>query len=125
MKNIMHIIIVAVCTSACMNGGICTSPEVCTCQAGWTGNHCQEGKNNKSSAYLLLLCIIGADCFSDKYFSTYIAVCTPSCMNGGTCTSPGICSCAEGWSGVRCQEGIAICTPLILNCFTETLLTVL
>ena len=35
------------------------------------------------------------------------STCTPECDNGGTCTSPGICTCVAGWRGVRCQEGIA------------------
>ena len=36
------------------------------------------------------------------YFST--AICTPVCDNGGTCTSPGVCTCATGWSGSRCKD---------------------
>lgn len=34
--------------------------------------------------------------------SSISAVCAPVCANGGTCTSPGVCSCVSGWSGTRC-----------------------
>ena len=34
----------------------------------------------------------------------YIAICVPSCSNGGTCTSPGVCRCTSGWSGSRCDD---------------------
>jgi len=43
----------------------------------------------------------------------YLAVCTPACQHGGTCSSPGVCSCASGWSGTRCAS--AICTPACSN----------
>ena len=34
----------------------------------------------------------------------YTAVCIPACKNGGTCTSPGVCSCTSDWSGSRCTD---------------------
>ena len=33
-----------------------------------------------------------------------IAVCSPSCQNGGTCTSPGSCTCTRGWTGTSCEN---------------------
>ena len=33
------------------------------------------------------------------------AICIPECQNGGTCTSPGICTCVAGWHGLRCEKG--------------------
>ena len=30
----------AVCTPACSNSGICTSPGVCTCTSSWAGSRC-------------------------------------------------------------------------------------
>ena len=35
------------------------------------------------------------------------AICFPpdGCRNNGHCVSPGICSCARGWSGAKCQNG--------------------
>ncbi|CAL1536733.1 unnamed protein product [Lymnaea stagnalis] len=37
------------------------------------------------------------------------AVCRESCENGGYCVAPDICSCAEGYSGYRCQIDIDEC----------------
>ncbi|CAG2213733.1 unnamed protein product [Mytilus edulis] len=37
------------------------------------------------------------------------AICSPACGNGGTCTSPGICSCRDGYTGNRCY-GAAKCS---------------
>ena len=33
----------AVCPAGCFNGGNCTSPGMCTCPYGWTGNDCSQG----------------------------------------------------------------------------------
>lgn len=44
--------------------------------------------------------------FDDYHFSmfyTLTAVCTPSCLNGGTCISPNTCSCDETYTGQRCE----------------------
>ena len=38
------------------------------------------------------------------YCMTLTAVCTPACMNSGTCTSPGVCTCTSDWSGIRCGD---------------------
>ena len=37
-----------------------------------------------------------------------VAVCSPSCSNGGTCGSPGVCTCVSGWTGTRCATGKAV-----------------
>ena len=34
-----------------------------------------------------------------------IAICSQWCDNGGTCISPGKCSCSSGWSGNDCRTG--------------------
>ena len=36
-------------------------------------------------------------------------ICSPSCKNGGTCSSPDVCSCQTGWTGIRCQTGKPHC----------------
>ncbi|KAL8609085.1 hypothetical protein ACOMHN_030426 [Nucella lapillus] len=33
-----------------------------------------------------------------------VPVCNPSCMNGGTCSQPGKCSCLQQFSGPRCGQ---------------------
>ena len=35
----------------------------------------------------------------------YLAQCTGGCQNGGTCTSPGVCTCTPGWTGANCEAG--------------------
>ena len=32
------------------------------------------------------------------------AICNQGCANGGSCTSPGVCKCASGWSGSGCTD---------------------
>ena len=36
---------VAICNQGCHNGS-CTSPGVCSCNSGWTGNTCNTGKGD-------------------------------------------------------------------------------
>jgi len=35
-----------------------------------------------------------------------LAICHQHCYNGGTCTSPGMCTCASGWGGGDCRQGM-------------------
>ena len=35
----------------------------------------------------------------------FVAICSNSCENGGSCTSPGVCTCVGGWFGDTCEEG--------------------
>ena len=49
--------------------------------------------------------------FSKNYHSksnlTLIpAICDPVCLNGGDCVEPNICSCASGYKGDVCDEGL-------------------
>ena len=37
---ILCLIISAVCTPPCLNGGICSQPDTCTCVEGWSGSTC-------------------------------------------------------------------------------------
>ncbi|POI30216.1 hypothetical protein CIB84_006035 [Bambusicola thoracicus] len=34
------------------------------------------------------------------------AMCDPLCLNGGSCTKPGVCLCPHGFYGARCQNDI-------------------
>ena len=38
----------------------------------------------------------------EKENDSFAAVCTPVCSNGGTCSSPGVCTCTSSWTGSRC-----------------------
>ncbi|XP_020282545.1 protein shifted isoform X2 [Pseudomyrmex gracilis] len=41
------------------------------------------------------------------------ALCYPSCLNGGNCTAPGVCSCPTGYQGPYCEGGL--CSPRCEN----------
>ena len=34
------------------------------------------------------------------------ALCPAGCLNGGNCSSPGICTCPTGWAGNDCRQGM-------------------
>ncbi|VDI62920.1 Hypothetical predicted protein [Mytilus galloprovincialis] len=46
-----------------------------------------------------------------------MAICRPSCGNGGQCTSPGVCSCTGGFTGYRCNGGDCVTGSCV--CSTE------
>ena len=39
------------------------------------------------------------------FYYNSAAVCSPSCKNGGTCSSPNTCTCTDGWNGESCTNG--------------------
>ena len=39
-------------------------------------------------------------------YNIFLALCSPGCENGGTCTAPDTCDCVTGYSGDRCQNGM-------------------
>ena len=43
------------------------------------------------------------------HFILFLAVCELLCLNGGICSSPGICTCLAGWTGSACNEGNHVC----------------
>ena len=47
-------------------------------------------------------------------FFIYVAQCTGGCQNGGTCTSPDVCTCAPGWAGSDCRTGEIVEYSLIV-----------
>jgi hypothetical protein len=97
--------------TSCLNGGICISKDNCQCIqtqsvswkvhtgakhgiTGWTGSDCS-----------IPMC-------SQGHFDPF---CTDlpqapggegcyRCPNGGNCTAPDVCTCAEGWSGFDCTK---------------------
>ncbi|XP_072028147.1 uncharacterized protein [Amphiura filiformis] len=43
----------------------------------------------------------------------HMSICSPQCQHGGTCSSPGRCTCTSDWEGGRCQE--PVCLPRCEN----------
>jgi len=117
--------------SGCENGGICGYKDTCTCiqvpsilketyddapggVTGWTGTDCT-----------MPMCVQG---FYDP-FCTDLPQAPGGegcyrCANGGNCTAPDTCTCAEGWTGYDCRTPVCevVATPLQrrqLNTFDE------
>ena len=51
---------------------------------------CQQDSNNMA--------------ISRKYSDGCIPICNQKCQNGGSCISPGICSCRKGYTGLQCEN---------------------
>ena len=73
-NNLLHI--VAYCSQGCYNGGICTSPYVCTCSAGWIGADCKIGL-----CICLYIVIFNGISFTCNYKSVSLAIWLPKLNN--------------------------------------------
>jgi len=99
--------------SSCLNGGICSLKDSCDCiqtdsvlwqvhpltsrgSTGWTGSDCS-----------MPICIQG-------YYDPFCGDLPQApggegcfrCANGGNCTAPDVCTCAEGWTGFDCKTPV-------------------
>ncbi|XP_072039237.1 uncharacterized protein [Amphiura filiformis] len=63
----------------------------------------------------LLQCIVTTSNVStwNNHIPVCRAVCSPSCMNGGYCFAPNMCSCPTGWQGPRCET--PVCSSSCMN----------
>jgi len=114
---------------SCQNGGQCISKDNCQCiqtpsllyevhedaprgLTGWTGTDCSmpicaQGYYD-AFCYDLPQAPGGEGCYR--------------CANGGNCTAPDLCQCAEGWTGYDCRTPVC---EVIANILTrENLVTV-
>jgi hypothetical protein len=107
--------------SGCENGGVCKGKDDCECvqtesvlwekheeanrgMTGWTGTDCT-----------MPICMQG---FYDPFCTDLPAA--PGgegcyrCLNGGNCTAPDFCECAEGWQGYDCATPVCevVASPL-------------
>ena len=73
------------------------APQQCSCVEGWTGSSCDIGEHTPCSVHVV-----------DPYDNTPpppSAVCSPNCVNGGSCVAPNNCTCPPGWTGATCSQG--------------------
>ena len=110
--------------TSCLNGGFCVKKDFCNCVqvdskiwmvhpetnrgvTGWSGSDCT-----------MPMCVQG---FYDPYCTDLPQA--PGgegcyrCANGGNCTAPDVCTCAEGWTGYDCRT--PICT-MVADPLTRT-----
>ena len=106
----MLCIYVATCDPPCVNGQ-CLAIDICQCDAGWTGGHCNNGRHSWGKIIFTYRTII------------FLAICS-SCVQGA-CISPDTCECDNNWTGPTCDNRnllflvfsndlsntLAVCTP--------------
>ncbi|XP_028982459.1 protein shifted isoform X1 [Diachasma alloeum] len=97
----------ALCYPACMNGGNCTAPGVCSCPPGFQGPNCEGGICTEK-------CLNGGKCIQKDtcecpkgYFGLRceFSKCVIPCLNGGKCKGNNICRCPTGFKGDHCEIG--------------------
>jgi len=115
--------------TSCQNGGQCVAKDNCQCVltesllwevhedaprgwTGWAGTDCSTP-----------VCAQGYyDPFCHDLPEAPAGEGCYRCANGGNCTAPDLCTCAEGWTGYDCREPVCEVVADILT--RENLLTV-
>lgn len=108
--------------SGCLNSGICASKDDCVCIQTLSILYTVHEEASRG-----LTVWTGTDCSipmcSQGFFDPF---CTDlpeapagegcfRCSNGGNCTAPDICSCADGWTGYDCRTPVCsvVANPLM------------
>ncbi|CAI8005522.1 Receptor-type tyrosine-protein phosphatase F [Geodia barretti] len=69
----------------------------------WDWSRCSRTRyRSRTRAVYRQTAVYRTVCCSGYTGSRCEAVCSPSCRNGGTCSSPNSCSCQSGWTGSIC-----------------------
>nr|XP_045588295.1 neurogenic locus notch homolog protein 1-like isoform X1 [Procambarus clarkii] len=119
------------CCPVCVNGGRCVG-EACRCPEGTSGSKCEvrdcpEALPTVRNAWIdrsrfpkiHVMCVLGYE-FPDGHqeeelecmvtegrWAVLEEACSPACrypcLNGGTCSAPDTCLCAEGFTGQQCE----------------------
>lgn len=106
----------------CSSRGVCDAVTGnCSCALGWTGQHCEKGKNHHwfkfsvnmicthgfSSRHILhmVICVcVCIECPEDRFGPDCALECL--CQNNSTCDRvSGVCQCKDGYYGHRCEHG--------------------
>jgi len=131
----------------CQHGSNCTAPSVCNCNNGqknragtaaWQGPRCTEDVNEcdnggcSTLGNITCINLVGdfecdGVCPANYTGTPYTAeggcqaICTPPCQQG-KCTTPDVCTCTKGYSGLQCQIGsgnqlawVGWCSMLLAN----------
>ncbi len=100
----------ATCTKICENGGKCSAPDLCACEAGWAGDDCTLPVCSSGLCGEREVCVAPNTCACVPGFSNQPACTTPLCVqtceNGGACVAPDTCGCASGWFDTNCTTPV-------------------
>ncbi len=59
--------------------------------------------NDVGVRFLSKITIVYTCCYALIFvYIVFLAACLPVCSNGGTCVSPGVCTCPATYSGATC-----------------------
>ncbi|XP_064613599.1 protein kinase C-binding protein NELL2-like [Liolophura sinensis] len=86
-----------------MSGFTCTA----TCLSGYQFE-------NKAQSVKLTCDDFNGTWLKGRTFPQCLPICSPNCLNGGTCKTPNFCACPREFRGPVCQFSTSLCPHLTL-----------